>query len=321
MTNVYLTYYKTVVRDGLNFYYLKGVFLPTTFSADVLLYLLKLLGEDLHDFFDIETATPDFIAQGTDVYSIGGGTWQAPCDLYKYVVYDFPSVIAGFSDPLSVDDLIGRIPYVVYAESPPNTTSSVPAEFDAPLATAKTVENPLVLPENVSYRNIIVASKHTNTPFWTHVNMSYIDVWAGCNYSQEPAHQINRWGYNEYYEVVDEQLWTQDVYHSNLIDSCNNTYRGSSLVYSGSNNYYSLEFTEYYTVQPVYYFAPSLLFPIAAPSFQIPIFSYILPLLPPSGSVDHYSFLRGVLTGHGIKEPLLVNGEPLLVNGESLSMR
>lgn len=112
-----LTWQKTVVSGGINFYYFQSLLLPSDWKVELLVNFLSLSIDvtTLKGFMGIYGEFPALIEEDTYCYSISGVSWQAPADLYLLLIRDEPGspvILPGISD------MFIKAPVAVYAEFP-----------------------------------------------------------------------------------------------------------------------------------------------------------------------------------------------------------
>jgi hypothetical protein len=239
-----------------------------------LLYLLKMLGEDVTYMFNIATIAPETIAEGTAVYGIDGTTFHAPATLYKICSMDFDKVLAPDIYDFGLDDIFPTTPMVVYTDIPPYELipTDLPTEFQTKAQDAIDDNQQTFSPAADDYGEALIpiASKRTNTPIWSNIYFEYLEVFDGCDYSEVPAHIVNNLDatWTPQHTVGGELYWHHDG-HAYTITSCNSTYHGQDLVYEYSSPIGSLSIYGWIPSVPSFWFAPE--FVAQQPDMPVPI--------------------------------------------------
>lgn len=185
-TDLYLSYLKTVVNNGENFYYLQSAFLPDDALSALIVYLIECeLDIDVFPYFSsMPDRFPSEIAQNTNCYELDGTTWVAPEDLYLVVVLDSPA--AGTISP-ELSDIFARTTIAIYAEVPasPDMVEDLPTEISPDTYPPNVEENPFFYhPENWGLMTSEVYFNNSGSTAWLHW---FGIVYGGCE-PFDPGH-------------------------------------------------------------------------------------------------------------------------------------
>lgn len=263
--NPYLSYYNQFTESGKTYYRLKAVFLPTDMAGSLTLHLLKLLGTDLTHLFNIATAAPDEISQGTEIWSVTGVPWVAPETLHKVYTKDIPTLHGTPIGDLTLQDLFGAEPYIIYTASLP--VSFVPEQYplEASGAVVQAASGGVwwTIPEGYSVSHIIACAGFSNFPAWTTVTPEHFYVFQGCDYVYNAdfrkLHASISMAYYAYSPVLAGGLPTKAWRHNGhrfLISCCNATLFGFPIVKIQDGYLQSIETDTLVCNTPSFIFTP-----------------------------------------------------------------
>ena len=183
--NFYLTYLDTYEEDGETYYrFQAGLFTGTALEE----WLLRSSGIDSIDLLSMPSYIPEIIEEGTITKSWEGTSFEAPADLYFHWIEE-AEPIAVFQPIFDIDDFfdtgLASQPIVVYKNTPPSTVSIFPATRNpfGDLAPNFEAYPYWYVPEFSSGGILIIASRKSSTPFWTHANFSRFFAYGDNTYT------------------------------------------------------------------------------------------------------------------------------------------
>ena len=230
--NLYLSY----DHADDDFVYLKAGLFPDSWLADLILLVSEV---DEWGLLDLPAEVPDFIAQGTTIRNLAGGTYTTEEDLYLAFIEDMALADTVY-DPLSwLEDAVCDNPVVAYSRVPLDDESFAwPTLRDPNTQAPNITEHPhWYVPEGIDTATIVVASRKSTYPFWTHTSFTYWTAYPGtytCEglpyaihvtcFPYELSNFLNSSPYNE------QDYWGVDGYYRN-IQSNASTWHGFDLDY------------------------------------------------------------------------------------------
>jgi hypothetical protein len=251
---------------------MKAVFLPTDWTGEILLKILKLTGNDISNYFNIATVAPETLSQGQEIWSIDGTPWTVPVDLYLTCAYDYPVIKGTPIGDVTLSDLLSSAPMLYYCATSPDKLWPVylPLHALSGYEPARSNAEHVYIPQGYTLIDVISASRYTDFPAWSRCTPVNWYLYQSCEYVYDEdfrkLHISLAPGYydfdiDSYYLGEDDPVRMVHSGHGFLITSCNESLYGFP-VWTETDGYLSSTNTQAYQLtDKAWFFAPGLYAP------------------------------------------------------------
>lgn len=171
--------YMSFDHETDDFVYMKIGLFPDSWLADLILLLAD--GDEL-GILDLPAYVPTFIESGTEVRDLTGGTYTTEEDLYLAFMEDLSISASPLIDPFDwLTDAICDQPVVAYSRIELTDESFTwPSGRDPATLEPNVEEAPnWFCPEGIDTVTVIISSRKSSSPFWTHSTFDYWSAYTG----------------------------------------------------------------------------------------------------------------------------------------------